>query len=40
MWSLFVNILIICMAVLVIAFTVFIVIAMIYAVKERLQNTE
>ncbi len=40
MWSLFVNILIICMAVLAIAFTLFVVIAMIYAIKKRLQNTE
>lgn len=40
MWSLFVNVLIGCMGILVIAFTVFIVIAMIYAIKERLQNTE
>ncbi len=40
MWSLFVNVLIICMAVVAIAFTVLIVIAMIYAIKEQLQNTE
>lgn len=40
MWSLFINILIGCMGILVIAFTVFIVIAMISVIKERLQNTE
>lgn len=38
MWSLFINILIGCMGILVIAFTLFVVIAMISVIKEKISR--